>query len=264
MKRLAILLPALITSFCALAQFNPGDIGYPLNAEKIMREAHVKTQTLTLVDQENYSTEMSTSYYDKDGFLLSTNYAVDTTIDPEYREPAMSDIYNYYPDGSIRTIVLQGYDMVDITYGFEYDRKGKLTASVIASAEAREYTYSYNDKGQIAHRYGKGARFVYENEEDTEGKLEMIDLEQTDYVWDDKGNLVEETFYYLKEWTQRTVYQYNDAGQLTRMEVYYENGPTATPAFNTVYQYNDKGLLTESVTTETDFTLRSVYTYTYY
>ena len=246
------------------AQFKPGDIGYNVNSEIIFKNAHVSSQIATVVESADMSFVVNYNYYNSNGQLDSTVYPPDYNVDQDEQFPQMKDIYTYLPDGKISMITMKGYDMFDINYGFEYNKKGKLITSLVASAEAREYTYTYDNKGRISERNGKGARFVYENDEDTDGKLVMIDIERSTYTWNPNGDLSEVNFYYMNEWMQRTVYSYNEDHQVTRMDVYNDNGPDANPSFYISYQYNNQGLLTESTTVESDYTGKTTYAYTYY
>lgn len=264
MKYITLACMLCLSGLNVFAQFKPGDIGYNVNSEIIFKNANVTSQIVTVVESDDVSFVSSYNYYNKNGQLDSTIYPPDYYIGQDEQLVPMKDLYTYLPSGQISMITMQGYDLLDINYGFEYNKKGKLITSIIASAEAREYTYMYDDKGRISGRNGKGARFVYENEEDTEGKLVMIDVERSTYTWNPNGDLSEENFYYMNEWMQRTVYSYNEQHQLIRMDVYNDNSPDAIRSFYVTYQYDDRGLLIESATVESDYTAKTTYAYTFY
>ncbi len=264
MKKLfIILLVCNLIAQQAQAQFKPGDIGYSITMQQPYAKMHVLTQLQTIVDEFSYSTPYAQSTFTEKGWLSETIYIQDSSLSDDERSPELKDIYYYHTDGRIRSVELSGYDLYAIQYGFEYDKKEKLIASVIASAEAREYTYVYDKAGNIIKRNGKAARWVYADENDTEGKLEMVAIETNDYTWDKKGNLLTDTYNYSGEWTNSLHYSYNDKQQLILAEMYYDNTVDAKPAFSIEYSYDANGLLTSTVTKEEGFLLTNLFTYTY-
>ncbi len=245
------------------AQFKPGDIGYfPAMMEPYAR-MHVTTQVETKTDPSGWSTPYTQSTFNESGWLTEVLYLQDSSLSEEERSPDMVDAFYYHADGRIRMIEMTGYDILPIQYGFEYDKKNRLTASVIASAEAREYTYVLNKKEQVTQRFGKGARWVYADEQDTEGKLQMVPLDVTDYNWNADGLLASEDYSYMGEWQHRIVYGYTPSGQLQSLQMYYDQGETAVPVFTTTYVYDANGLLQTATTQEGADAFVSTFTYAF-
>ena len=264
MKNTLFILCCLMSALSLNAQFLPGEMGYTPTQQQPFAEMHVKTMLSTMIDADGWTVPYAMHFYNTNGWLEETRYLQDSTLAEEERSPDMIDYYTYYPDGRIHFIEMEGYDALPIKYGFEYDKKNRLTALIIASAEAREFTYTYDKNNLPVRRNGKMARWVYKDENDTEGKLEMVSVEQTDYNWDDNGRLVGQTLWYMNEWTNRTAYQYNDKGQLTSSAVYYDNSDVAIPAFITTYFYYENGLPEKIKILEDGFEVTYMYTYTYY
>jgi len=253
----------LLIAIIAQAQFKPSDVGYKIEMQHPYEKMKVVTSLQTILDMDGYTTPHTLGTFTEQGWITATVYLQDSTLADDERSPEMKDTYNCFSDGRILAISMEGYDIYSIAYGFEYDKKEKLIASVIASAAAREYTYVYDKADNIIKRNGKGTRWVYADENDTEGKLVMVDLEVNDYKWDKSGNLLSDTFLYTGEWTTQAKYSYNDKHQLIGTAIYYENNVDAQPAFTIEYSYDNNGFLISTITKEDGFTLTNLFTYTY-
>lgn len=253
----------IVQSFILTAQFRPGDIGYVTSMAAPFAQMQVLSQVETKVDAWGWSTPYAQNTYNAQGMLIETLFLQDSSLSSEERSPDMIDVYNYHADGRIRLIEMFGYDLLPINIGFEYSKKGKLTASVVASAEAREYTYVLNKKDQVIQRNGQGAMWVYADEADTEGKLQMVPLDTTTYSWNAEGFLASETYRYLGEWQHRIEYTYTGAGQLSSFSMFTDNSAEAIPVFTIDYTYDANGLLMQATTTEGTDKFISNFTYTY-
>lgn len=264
MKKMHIPLLFLLAHQTLMAQFFPGDVGYLPEMRIPYATMHVKTQTQTLVEDDSSLVVNYINTFDTTGLLLETKFPQAADGGEEEWIEEFKNLYTYFPDGRIRVIELDGYDSEPIVMGFEYDKKNRLEASVIASAEAREYTYTLDKSGRVIERRGKGARWVYADEMDTEGTLTMVDLEFTEYQWDDKGRLIGETYWYMNEWANRVSYAYNAQGLLQTTLMYYDNSDAAPAAYSIEYTYDANGLPTSSQMREDGIEVNYIYTYTYY
>lgn len=264
MKNKILFLYILFSSTLLQAQFKPGDIGYKSNETKIYKTQKVKTQKQTVVDAEGYSSDLQVNYYDQNGMLTKIAYDQDTTMPVEERGPEMKDEYTYFPDGRIKQIILYGYDLVDITHNFEYDKKGRLTESKYASAEARVYRYTYDNAGNIIKRIGKAAFFETDDEGNATGDMVMVDYDSSSYTWDDKSNLLSEVFYMGGELYYQINYTYNDNNTLNGYKVYYDITPDAQASFTVVFKYDKNGLPEQMITEEEGFRLTNYFSYTFY
>ncbi|MFZ1635089.1 MAG: hypothetical protein WAT43_14495 [Chitinophagales bacterium] len=264
MKNKILFFYILFCSTLLQAQFKPGDIGFKANETKVYKTQKVKTQKQTVVDAEGYSSDLQVNYYDQNGMLTKIAYDQDTTMPVEERGPEMKDEYSYFPDGRVKQIILYGYDLVDITHNFEYDKKGRLTESKYASAEARVYRYTYDNAGNIIKRIGKAAFFETDDEGNATGDMVMVDYDSSSYTWDDKANLLSEVFYMGGELYYQINYTYNDNNTLNGYKVYYDITPDAQASFTVVFKYDKNGLPEQMITEEEGFRLTNYFAYTFY
>ena len=261
---LVLLLSVILINVPVFGQFRPGEIGFNSGEFDIYKKNKVKTQTQIMRDEDSITTRVSVSEFTEDGWLIRTTF---DNGEPAYDEEpidTMMDEFTYFPDGRIRIITMFGYDMFPIEIGYEYDKKKKLINSIVASAEAREYSYTYNDKDEIIQRIGKSARWEVDAEGNSTDKLVFVESDKNDYVWDNKGQLTQDTFTMWDEIYNRVNYSYNNKGQLTEMRVYYDTAPDAKPTFITTYFYLENGLPEKSITEEDGFRVEHYYEYTYF
>lgn len=246
------------------AQLRPGNVGFDYSEFNIFKQQKVKTQTQIVLDEDSITTLLSVSEYSPDGWLIRTTFSNGDGYDEEMEMDTMKDEFTYFPDGKIKLIALYGYDLFPITQGFEYDNKNILIKSIIASAEAREYSYTYDKKGNIIERAGKSARFEVDDEGNSLDKMIMVPTDVTTYTWDEKNRLIGEEFNMGDEFYNRMNYVYNDKNQLVEMRVYYDLTLGSEPDYITRYYYLENGLPNKVVTVEGDFKLENYYEYTFY
>lgn len=259
-----ILTIGLLINVSVFGQFRPGDIGYSSSEKEIYKNNKVKTQTQIMLDEDSITARVSVSEYTEDGWLIRTTFDNGELGYEEEQIDTLKDEYTYFPDGRIRIITMFGYDMFPIEIGYEYDNKKKLINSIVASAEAREYSYTYNKQGQIIERVGKSARWEVDAEGNSTDKLVMVESDKNIYKWDDIGHLIEDTFIMWDEIYNRVNYTYNGKDQLSEMQVFYDTAPGSIPAFKTTFYYSDNGLLKKSITVEDGFRVEHYYEYTFF
>lgn len=263
-KYVFLLLILFLISTLAQAQFKPGDVGYKPAETKLFKSQKVKTQIQTVVDEEYYVSTLQVNYYNTDGQLTKIAYDQDTSMPAAERGPEMKDEFTYDENGNIKLIVMYGYDLVDLEHGFKYDKKGKLIESNFASAEARSYTYTYDDAGNINQRLGKVAVFELDAEGNSTDKMVMVDYEKSEYTWDANKNLITETFYTGGELYYKIIYTYDASNRVSGYKVFYELGEDAPPAFTVTFTYDKNGLPEQMITEEEGFRLTNYFAYTFY
>ncbi len=263
-KYVFLLLILILISSLAQAQFKPGDVGYKPAETKLFKSQKVKTQIQTVVDDEYFTSNLQVNYYNTDGQLTKIVYDQDTSMPVEERGPEMKDEFTYDEKGNVKLIRLSGYDLIDLEHGFKYDKKGKLIESNFASAEARSYTYTYDDAGIIIQRLGKVAVFEVDAEGNSTDKMVMVDYEKNEYTWDANNNLISEIFYTGGELYYKIIYTYDASNRVSGYKVYYELAIDAPAAFTVTFTYGQNGLLEQMVTDEEGFRLTNYFAYTFY
>lgn len=256
-----IVLSLLFFTDIVHAQFKPGEVGFNASDFEIYKSSKVKTQTQLLTDTafEYSETAISVSEYAPEGWLLRITYLENL----EYADTIM-DEYTYFPDGRVRIISLIGYDMFPIQFGFEYDKKNKLTASTIAGAEARQYSYAYDQSGNIITRTGKTNMFQYDDEGNLLDGMIWVENERSTYTWNENHQLLSEIFYMDGEFYYKITYEYSSNGLLKNYKVFYDMDQTAMPAYASYFYYNEKNLLTKMVQEEEGSVIEYKYVYSFY
>jgi hypothetical protein len=263
MKYILSIIFILFITLPLAAQFKPGDIGFQNNEFELYKKNKVKAAHITNVDMDGYTNPAQTNYYDKQGKLIQVVYNHDTILPQEARNEEMNDMFYYDEDDRITGLVLHGYDLYDITIGFEY-KKGKLIAGRIAGAESREYTYTHDKKNNVIERIEKTPTMEMDAEGNATDKAIYTETGKQLYTWNDNNLLAQEVNYMNGEFFFQIKYEYNDNNQLTGYAAYFEQSEVAYPMFRVAFEYDSNGLPSKMITTEMGFTSTSYYSYTFY
>ncbi|MBC8045411.1 MAG: hypothetical protein H7Y00_01305 [Fimbriimonadaceae bacterium] len=249
-----------------LAQFAPDNIGFQYSEFEKYKKLKVKAQIEKVYDAEitqDYVVSSVTEFA-KDGKILRTIY------NPElHSEEAMDTvkyIYAYYPNGKILSMEVYGVDMYPLEFGYEYNNKDQLIKSNVASAEARKYSYEYDEKGNIKRSVGLGAFFEYDDVGEPIGDTQWVGMEEFKYTWNEKGLLVAETMMMQGEFYYHAEYFYNEKDQLVKQGYSYDVANQNTFSTDLAFTYDKNGLLIARVFSypDTEEKYESIFEYTYY
>jgi hypothetical protein len=261
MKTFITTLLMLVVSITTSAQFMPNDAAYNPAYEKVIQKNKVEAVYLVLSgsseEEFNRNDTIKTVVYNEKG---KPTYLVEPTIDEWDATYVDSFIYN--DKGLLESVVLNGYDMFDITHQYVYDKKGNIISSQIDGAEARQYTYT-TSKNKITEIVGKLAYMEVDDEGEYTGKVTWSDVERNVYEYDAAGRLSVNTYYYFDEIYSRAVYAYDAENRLVEEKT--SLGPDDdedTFYFVSQYRYGDDGLL-ESLTETNSNGVSYTYTYVY-
>ncbi|WP_165495730.1 polymorphic toxin-type HINT domain-containing protein [Marinobacter halodurans] len=203
-------------------------------------------------------------------------YTYDKLVLQKATFPTFTQSYEYNNQQLVSAITTQ-FDGTSSTQRFEYDILGQLVRKI--SADNRSVEYRYDELGrvtqlidaaggitrftwdyannlvQVQDPENRAVRMEYDNNGFLTAEIYSADgVEQRrEYAYDGNGNLKET----VSPDGQKRVYTYDDADQLTAVEVYAAPGDT-TPAKTVAFTYNDLGLVAGYDDGETAAT----YTYT--
>lgn len=230
------------------AQFTPDLVGFQPEEFSKNKKRKVKTQTEKIFDTWSESIIVNAiSYFSEDGKLMQT------ILNPEiHAEEALDTIkytYAYNDKHAIQSLTIHGFDIIPIEYGFFY-KKGVLTECIIASAEARKFTYEYDKKGNIIKSIAKGNVFTYDEEGNASDEPEWVTMEETEYTWNEKGQLINERGYYRSEFSYHAIYTYDAAGNLTGERFCYDAERPNEASTIITFIYDENGFLVKRITKE--------------
>ncbi len=123
-------------------------------------------------------------------------------------------------------------DMYPATTTYEYDDKGKLIRMLVAEAESRDYSYTYNKNNQLTKIIGKTA---YVGDDD---KIVWSPVDSLIFTYN-KDLKSSEQFYYLGDLYSNIKYEYNTQKQLTKSLQYSPDGELIR---TTLHYYNEQKL----------------------
>lgn len=168
-------------------------------------------------------------------------------------------MFSYDGDGKISQIQ---YGNITAIITPAYDEAGRLATAVAQyNTKAYDYTYTYNEAGQLVsnnnfHEYGYN--YTYDYTYDAEGRLVQLVqsyesgytyVNTTDYSYDEKGCLVSETtvYSYIITWNKKTevsktetiTYTNDEQGRPVSAEVVTEGENTQYAEQKILYTYED-------------------------
>lgn len=206
------------------------------------RKAKVKTQTVYRVDENDSKTLLQISYFDTEG---------KTTKSEDWNDEGKIEVNYFYNNSLLQRRTVTGLNLDDYTVNYEYDKKGQLIRQTIDGAEARIYTFIYNEKGYIIEMNGQSAV----PEGDT---LVWQQTEQYKYKYDENNNQTSYIFEMYGEEYFKTTSTYNTQNQRINSTEYLYG----EVSFSTTYEYNKEGLPLKETFTDADNHL--IYEYEFY
>jgi hypothetical protein len=249
----------------AQAQFTPDLIGFQYSEFEKYKKHKVKAQIEKVFDE--FTEELavnSVTIYSEKGQMLQT--VLNPELNSEEALDTIKYIYEYNIDGNIQVVTIYGLDIVPMMYGFFYDKKGRLTESNIASAEARRIYYELDKKGQVVKAIANGAVFEYDEEGNASDDYTWMPMEETTYEWNDKGWLMEERSSYRTEFSYHAIYVYDAEGKLIEEKFCYDAEHPDTASTIITFEYDQDGLLKKRIVSAPDSEEKyeSVFEYTFY
>lgn len=212
-----------------------GDYKAQLSMQKNYHTAQVVSCKVFSLENETDSAKLiRLEEYDMDGKMtrrLEFEYsAYQEGIDTLFTE------YSYDTKGRLNTYRISGNNIGEVTGGYQYNDKNELTYYGIASAEAREFSFTYK-KGLLIHEIGNGATQLKED-----GTPNWVKFEESFFEYNKNKQRIGETYYFLGNLQTSKAYQYDDKGNLVSEKI-WQGEKTGEPYTVLTYIYNEKNLL---------------------
>lgn len=213
-----------------------------LKTYETYRKAKVKTQTVYRVDDSGNKTLLEITHFDTQG---------KTTKNEDWNNEGGIEINYFYKNDLLQYRIVTGLNLDDYTVDYEYDKNGQLIRQTIDGAEARIYTFIYNEKGYMIEKNGQSAV----PEGDT---LIWQQTEQYKYEYDENGNQISHIFEMYGEEYFKTTSIYNAQNQRINSTEYMYG----EVSFSTTFEYNNANLPIKETFTDADNYL--IYEYEFY
>ncbi|NJN77024.1 MAG: hypothetical protein HC803_00740 [Saprospiraceae bacterium] len=213
-----------------------------LKEYEIYRRAKVKTQIIYRVYDDGKKTLLETSYFDTEGKLIrNEDLSSEGEVFTDY----------HYKNRLLQQQTVTGTYLDDYTMNYEYDKNGQKNRQTANGAEARIYTFIYNEKGYVTEMNGQSAY----PEGDT---VIWRETEKYKYEYDANGNQTSYIFEIFGEEYFKVTSTYNTQNQRIN-STDYKFGDVA---FSTTFEYNNANLPIKETFTDADNHL--IYEYEFY
>lgn len=246
-----LILCFLIISTTVSAQLRPGEIGYNPAIEKVYADMGIQKINIFQTNPEYGNEEFlySISLVDENGRITEEKFpSLDnyfSTEDEGYGDDTSHYFYEYTADNRIKHITSLDYDLNTVETYFVYNEKGKLIEKTEGGAEARRYTFEYDDKGNITK--AKGQTPVYTSGENSApiDIQKWNDVDLYTYKYNDNNQLIETQFIYGNDFFYKILYTYENA-RISGFKMYSDEKSKTPDTINTL-TYNSNGTLDNMV-----------------
>ena len=247
MKNILITVTGIVVfTQVSFAQLRPGEVGYDASVERLYASLGIR-QINTFQTNPEFGNEeflYTISVLNAEGKITEEKFpsleSYFSTDDEGFGDDSSFIMYEYLPSGMIAHITSLGFDLETEETYFSYDANGKLNEKTAGGAEARRYTFTYDDNGNIIKANGQTPIYT----DGSNGYVDISrwkDIDYYTYKWNDKNQLVESQFFYNGSFYSKTNYTYENS-RLSGFKIFTDQ-KSKTPDSVFTLTYNTDGTL---------------------
>lgn len=215
-----------------------GNFQEELALRKIYRDAQVVSCKIHSNEFEPDNPQLiREEEYDTEGKLIRR---IEFQYNPEKEDnDSIITHFRYDNKGRLSGYTVENLDVEDISGGYSYNAKNELIYYGVASAEAREYTFTYK-KGLLIHEIGNGAVQLK-----ADGTPDWTKFEETFFEYNKQKQRIGEKFYFLGNLNYTKAFEYDNTGKLLVEKIWFgeKNGEPDNILTNI---YDQRNLLIET------------------
>ena len=217
------------------------------NKIRVMYKAKVRKQS------DNFDTGIlvMVDNYDSQGRLKKQ-------ISYEEYEDSTHTEYDYYPDGYIKTKKVTSASSQPLISNYTYDSLGRYVSIKNTTGEYRDYEFVYDNKGNLIKKLGYTfIAIVDDNGKVNESEKVRTLVDEHNFKYDKKFNLIEESFINKKQLFYTSKFKYDKKGNRIETSTVYLGNKVKY-----IYKYDDKNKLSEEIKFNIDGT-KTYFKYSY-
>ena len=199
---------------------------------RVMYKAKVRKQT------DNFDTGILVmiNNYDIQGRLKKQ-------ISYEEYEDSTHTEFDYFPDGYIKTKKVTSASSQPMISNYYYDSLGRYTSIKNTNGEYREYEFIYDNQGNLIKKLGYTfITILDENGKVKESEKARTLVDEHNFKYDKKNNLIEESFINKKQLFYTTKFKYDKKGNKIETNTIYLGNKVKY-----IYKYDESMKLFEEI-----------------